>query len=139
MLGRTRQTRTEKVKDALREAASYTDAVIRDEKLHSHVRSAVDHGALATNRVRAEIGAANFTSRLAADKKLRKHLRALLDDLDRASGRMRRRQSHRVRNALLLAAGTGAAVAAVPNTRRWIVKHAPASRNGGMQAHATVT
>lgn len=126
----------EKVKATLRDAVSYTDELIRDERLRSHVRSAVDHGAVATDRVRADIGAGNIASRLAADKKLRKNLRALLDDLDRAGGRVRRRRTHRVRNALLIVAGTGAAVAVVPNTRRWVVEHIPVSQNGGMPAGA---
>lgn len=136
MLGLTRQSRMEKAKDALREAVSYTDGLMRDERLRSHVRSAVDHGAVATERVRADIGAGNITSRLAADKKLRKNLRALIDDIDRANDRLRRKRTHRVRNALVIVAGTGVAVAVVPNARRWVAEHMPASRNGGMPAEA---
>ena len=136
MLGLTRQSRMEKVKDALGEAVTYTDELIRDERLRSHARSAVDHGAAATDRLRQNIGPGNITSRLAADKKLRKNLRALLDDLDRASERVRRRRSHRVRNALLIVAGTGAAVAVVPNARRWVADRVPTSQNGHMPADA---
>lgn len=138
MIGITRQSRMQKVKDALREAASYTDEIIRDERLRSDVRSAFGHGAAATDRVREDIGAANITSRLAADKKLRKNLRALRDDLENASERMRRKRTHRVRNALLIVAGTGAAVVVVPNARRWVADHIP-SQNGGMRADVPAT
>ena len=138
MIGLTRQSRIQKVKDALREAASYTDELIRDERLRSDVRSAFGHGAVATDRVRTDIGAANITSRLAADKKLRKNLRALLDDLESAGERVRGKRSHRVRNALLIVAGTGAAVVAVPNARRWVADHIP-SQNGGMRADVPAT
>lgn len=117
MFGRTRQSRMEKVKDALGEAIAYTDDLVRDERLRSYVRSAVDHGALATKRLGHD---GNFSSRLVADKKLRKHLQALLDDLERVGDRVRRKRSHRVRNALLIVVGSGAVVAAVP-ARRWVV------------------
>ena len=136
MLGLTRQSRMEKVKDALAEVVTYTDELVRDERLRSHVRSAVDHGAAATGRLRHDIGAGNVTSRLAADKKLRKNLRALLDDIDRAGDRLRRKRTHRVRNALLIVAGTGAAVAVVPNARRWVADRMSASQNGHMPADA---
>jgi hypothetical protein len=138
MIGLTRQSRVQKVKDALREAASYTDELIRDERLRSDVRSAFGHGAEATDRVRTDIGAADITSRLAADKKLRKNLRALLDDLESAGERVRRKRTHRVRNALLIVAGTGAAVVAVPNARRWVADHIP-SQNGGMPPDVAAT
>jgi hypothetical protein len=134
MLSLTRQSRMEKAKDVLREAVSYTEGLVRDERLRSHVRSAVDHGAVATERVRADIGAGNITERLAADKKLRKNLRALIDDIDRASDRVRRKRSHRVRNAVLVVAGTGAAVAVVPNARRWVADRMPGAQNGHMSA-----
>ena len=138
MIGLTRQSRMQKVKGALGEVASYTDELIRDERLRSDVRSVFGHGAEATDRVRADIGAANITSRLAADKKLRKNLRALLDDLESAGERVRRKRTHRVRNALLIVAGTGAAVVAVPNARRWVADHIP-SQNGGMRADVGAT
>ena len=107
----------ERVRDALREAVDYTDDLVQDKRLRSDVRSAVGHGALATKRIRQD---GNFSSRLAADKKLRKHLQALLDDIERVGDRVRRKRSHRVRNTLLIVAGSGAVVAAVP-ARRWVV------------------
>ena len=119
MFGRTRQSRMEKARDALREAVDYADDLVQDKRLRSHVRSAVDHGASATKRLRHD---GHFSSRLAGDKKLRKHLQALLDDIERVGDRVRRKRSHRVRNALLIVAGSGAVVAAVP-ARRWVVDH----------------
>lgn len=135
MFGRTRQNRMESIRDALGEAVAYTDDLVQDKRLRSHVRSAVDHGAFATKVLRHD---GSFSSRMAADKKLRKHLEALLDDIERVGDRMRRKRSHRVRNALLIVAGSGAVVAVVPNARRWVVDRMPASRNGGLQVDATV-
>jgi uncharacterized NAD-dependent epimerase/dehydratase family protein len=125
MLGLTRKTRMERVKDALTDAISYTDELVRDDRLRSDIRSAISHGADARDRLRDDISDGRVTTRLAEDKKLRKHLRALLEDLESASERMRRKRTHRVRNALLIVAGTGAAIVVVPNARRWIT-----SRNG---------
>ncbi len=131
MLGLTRKSRTEKVKDALSDAISYTEEVARDKRLRSNVRSAAAHGAKARDRFRTNISNGISTSRLANDRKLRKHVRAFLDDLESAGDRVRRKRSHRVRNAFLIVAGTGAAVVAVPNARRWI-----SSRNGNVHADA---
>ena len=138
MLGRTRQSRMEKVRDAVREAVAYSDDLVQDRRLRSHVRSAVDHGARATDRLRQDASANNFSSRVAADKKLRKNLQALVDDLERASDRARRKRSHRVRNAFLLLAGTAAAVGVVPNARRWVAGHISASNDSDLRADATL-
>lgn len=118
-----RKTRSEKVADALNEAASYADRLVHDRRLRSDLRSAVDHGTgaarLATRDFRGSRGAA----RIAGDAKLRKSVRALVDDLSRATGRVRRkRRTHRVRNAFLLVGGTGAAVAAATTGGRFVVR-----------------
>ena len=133
MFGRTRQRRMEKVRDALEEAVAYTDDLVQDKRLRSHVRSAVNHGTLATRRLRHD---QDFRSRLATDKKLRKHLQALLGDIERVGDRVRRKQSHRVRNAFLIVAGTGAVVAVVP-ARRWVAGRMPGSRMSGTRVDAT--
>ena len=120
MLNLARQSQTDKVKEILREIISYADEVVRDERLRGDIQAAVGHGSKASDRVKRDIDAGGITTRLAADKKLRRNLRALLDDLDSASERMRRKKGHRVRNALLIVASSGAVLAAVPNARRWL-------------------
>jgi hypothetical protein len=137
MFGLTRKSRMEKVKDVLKVAASYTDQLARDRRLRSDLRSAVDHGAAVTERVRRDLGLSRTTSRLAGDKKLRKNLGSLLNDLDRASDRVGRKRGHRARNALLLLGGTGMVLAVVPNTRRWVANHVPVSLNGTDSSVAT--
>jgi hypothetical protein len=129
MLGLTSKSRSEKVKEALTDAISYTEEIARDKRLRSNLRSAAAHGAKVRDRFRTNVRDGLSTSRLANDKKLRKHLRALLDDLESVGDRVRRKRSHRVRNAFLVIAGTGAAVVAVPNARRRI-----SFRNGSAQA-----
>jgi hypothetical protein len=140
MLLRRRPSRMEQVRDALGEAISYANDLMQDERLRSNVRSAYGHGTVATERVREDIGAEGMVTRLAADKKLRKHLRALIDDLDSASERLQRRRSHRLRNAILVVAGTGAAVAVlVPNARRWMTDRGSGSQGSDFEADLTTT
>ena len=64
-------------------------------------------------------------TRLAADKKLRKNVRAMLDGLVDAGTRMRRRRSHRIRNALLVLVGVVSAALAFPRVRPWLEEQAP--------------
>ncbi len=136
MLGIRRQNRMEKVKEALKEAASYSDERVHDRRLRLNIQAAVAHGTAAATRVRRDVGAARMTSRMAHDKKLRRDLRALLHDLDGALGRLRNKRRHRVRNALLLVSGTGVAVAATPSARRWIGNRTSMSDDGGTPAVA---
>jgi len=137
MLGLGR-TRTDRVKDALKEAIAYTDELIRDERLRSDVRSAVGHGAVAANRLQEVSGFSGLTTRLAADRKLRQSLRSLLDDLDHAGGRVRRKR-HRLRNALIVVGAGGAIATAVPNTRRWAAERFTFATNGGDPPRETST
>jgi hypothetical protein len=122
MLGSKRQSRIERVTDALSDAIVFTDEMVRNQRLRSDLRAAIDHGQRAGHRVREDVGANGVTSRLASDKRLRKNLRALVDDLESAGTQLRRRRSHRVRNALLVVAGTGAVVALAPGARHWIAE-----------------
>jgi hypothetical protein len=120
MLSLTRETQLDKAKKTLREVVSYADQIARDERLRADIRSAAGHGAKASERVKKDLDGGGISTRLAADKKLRRNLRAMLDDLDSASDRVRRRNSHRVRNVLLMLVGAAAALVAVPKIRLWL-------------------
>jgi hypothetical protein len=120
MLSLTRETQLDKAKKTLREVVSYADQIARDERLRADIRSAAGHGAKASDRVKKDLDGGGISTRLAADKKLRRNLRAMLDDLDSASDRVRRRNSHRARNVLLMLVGAAAAVLAVPKVRLWL-------------------
>ena len=125
MLSLTRETQLDKAKKTLREVVSYADQIARDERLRADIRSAAGHGAKASERVKKDVDGGGISTRLAADKKLRRNLRAMLDDLDSASDRVRRRNSHRVRNVLLMLVGAAAALVAVPKIRLWFSDRAP--------------
>jgi hypothetical protein len=122
MLTLTRDSQMNKAKRTVRDVASYAQEVIQDERLRADMRSALGHGASATDRVRKGIETGGISTQLVSDKKLRKNRRAMLDDLDDAGDRMRRKKRHRVRNALLMLAGGVAAVVALPRIRPWLAE-----------------
>lgn len=124
MLRLRRKSRTDRVAEALKDAAAYTDRIARDKRLRRDLRSALDHGTAATMLVRRDVRNPRSASRLAADARLRKSLRSLVNDLDRATGRVKRkRKSHRVRNVFLVIGGTGAAVVAATKGRKVLQGH----------------
>jgi hypothetical protein len=131
MLSLTRKSRMDKARETLRDVISYADEVVRDERLRADVRTAVGHGTKASDRVKKDIDAGGITTRLADDKRLRQDLRALLDDLNKASARLRRKKRHRARNVLLIVTSAGAALAVVPNVRRWLSSHRSEPGSGG--------
>lgn len=129
MVGIRHRTRMDKAKDVLKQASSYTE-LMRDRKVQSRFRSAIDHGMIVSDRVRRDVGRTDMTSRLTQDKKLRRNLRALVADVKGARERIERKRRHRVRNAILLASGTGVVLAAIPSSRRWIAVKMATSENG---------
>jgi signal transduction protein with GAF and PtsI domain len=120
MLGITKESRTEKAKRTTQDVVSYLREIVRDERLRADVRAALDHGADASKRVKKAIESEGMTTRIAADRKLRKDLQAMIDDLDGAGDRLRRKKTHRVRNALVIFAGGVAALVAFPKIRPWL-------------------
>ena len=106
---------TKKVRDAV----AYVDELIRDERLRSDVRSAVGHGLVAADRVRKGSGLAGMGDRLVSDAKVRNSLRALLEDLDSVGERVRRKQTHKLRNTLFVLGVGGTLVAIAPRAGRW--------------------
>jgi hypothetical protein len=117
MLRLRRRSRMDKVRDVLDEASAFTH-VMGDRRVRSHLRAAVHHGSVAGRQMRRDLREGHVTG-LANDRKLRRQVRAMLRDLKGAGERMRRKRQHRVRNALLLLSGTGAAAVAMPSSRRW--------------------
>ena len=124
MLGRTKESQIEKTTNMMRDVVKYAHEVAQDQRLRSDVRAALNHGSTASERLKKDIHAGNIYTRLASDKKLRKNLRAMLDDLDNAGSRMRRKRSHRIRNAVLVIAGAVGAALAFPRVRPWLEEQA---------------
>ena len=124
MLGRTKESQIEKTTNVMRDVVKYAHEVAQDQRLRADVRAAIDHCATASERLKKDIDKGNIYSRLAADKKLQKSLRGMLDDLDHAGSRLRRRRTHRIRNAALVIAGAVGAALAFPRVRPWLEERA---------------
>lgn len=130
MLSRTKESQLEKATNMVRDVVKHAQAVTQDERLRADFRSALDHGAKASRRLKNDMRAGSYT-RVVSDKKLRKDLRAMLDDLDEVGGRIRGK-SHRIRNALLLLAGAVGAAFAFPRVRAWLqARAAGVEKRGG--------
>ena len=122
MLG-LRESKTKKTKDMLNDVISYADDLVHDERMRADLRSALDHGLAASQRLREDAGVVGLGERIESDKKLRKSIRAMLDDLDSAADRARRRTSHRLRNTMLVLTGAGVAMMGIVRGRRWVSAH----------------
>lgn len=125
---------TKKVKEAF----SYLDELLRDERFRSDMRSAAGHGRAAADRVRNASGLTGVGDRLVFDAKLRKNLQALLKDLDRAGEHARRKPSHRLRKVLVPLGVAGAVFMAFPRVSRWVVNLRARLLGGGAAGPAWV-
>ena len=134
MVGRVR---TRKVKKNVATRARLTAKLARDEKFRRRLLSAIGHADAARGRAVSNFGPIAAARRLAADVGLRRELREALADLRRALARAEKKRSHRARNAFLMVAAAGGAVAAaLPQSRRWIAKSVPNSIGVGTTPRA---
>jgi hypothetical protein len=113
MLGRARSTKLRK--NAVN-ASELARQLAQDAKFRKRLASAIGHGVIARRRARREVGLGGTVRRLASDERLLRELRSARDDLQRASRRIQRRRSHKLRNAVLV--GSLAGLAAVPQVRQ---------------------
>src|SRR5215475_2720106 len=113
MLGKSRSAKFRK--NAI-DATELARQLAQDRKFRKRLASAIGHGALARRRARRELGLGGTIRRLASDERLLRELRSARDDLRQANRRIRRRRSHKLRNAALV--GSVAGLAAVPQVRQ---------------------
>ena len=120
MFGRNRSTAA---KENVVAAAELATQLAADRKFRKRVLGAVGHGVSARRQAGRQLGLTAAAMRLASDERLRQQLRRTISDLQSARARLERKRSHRLRNSLLVVAGSGAAVAtavAWPAPRRWV-------------------
>jgi hypothetical protein len=97
-------------------ASELARQLAQDAKFRRRLASAIGHGVIARRRARRELGLAGTIRRLASDERLLRELRRARVDLQQANRRIRRRRSHKLRNAALI--GTVAGLAALPQVRQ---------------------
>ena len=129
--------------DALDGVSPYVDQLAHDEKLRQRLAAAISAGAAAHRRAKKQTGLVGLATRLASDPVLRAQLAEATTQLQKANGRLKKHKSHKVRNAVLLLAGVGAVVAAVPSLREPVLaKFAgddPVSGGNAPQVHEPET
>jgi uncharacterized membrane protein len=127
------------VKENVSDVAALAAQLAADRKFRTQLLSAIRHGYEAQERARSRLGAVAVARGLAGDEQLRDELRQMTAELQAAKTRVERKRSHRLRNSLLLlAAGGGAALAAIPQTRRWISSHLRSSETSAAARPRTI-
>jgi len=108
--------RSSKLRKNAVDASELARQLAQDAKFRRRLASAIGHGVIARRRARRELGLAGTIRRLASDERLLRELRRARADLQQANRRIRRRRSHKLRNAALM--GTVAGLAALPQVRQ---------------------
>jgi uncharacterized membrane protein len=115
---RRRKNTRDQVVEAATAVVPFAGRMADDEKFRHRVMAALEHAEAARRRALPATGMAATIARLTTDIELQQHLRDMRKALDKAQKRVRRKkQSHRLRNTLIVVGGTGAALAAVPVLR----------------------
>jgi hypothetical protein len=113
------RSKTQVLKDNAVNATEVAAALVKDKKFRNQIANAVAHATVARRRARRrKFALATTIGRLNADPVLRREVRAMAQSLEKALGRMEKKQSHKVRNSLLVAAGVGGAAAAYAQARK---------------------
>jgi hypothetical protein len=115
----SKRSKTQVLKANAVNATEVAAAVVKDKKFQKQIASAVAHATVARRRARRrKFAVATTIGRLSADPILRGEVRAMVRHLEQALDRMERKQSHKFRNSLLVAAGVGGAAAAFAQARK---------------------
>jgi uncharacterized membrane protein len=126
-----RRNKSAELREGIAGTADLAAALAQDEKFRKQVVRALTHAVAARDRAASRVGMRAAAGRLATDEELRHELSELNDNLRAAWARLQRKRSHRLRNTLLVLAGSGAVAAvAVPQVRRRLAQRLPSSVPG---------
>lgn len=121
MFGRMRSA-TGVASDALENVSPFVNQLAKDEKLRQRLLAAVGAGLAARQRARKQLGLEGMATRLATDPVLRAELVDAISQLQKARARMRKKsKGHKTRNLMLVLAGGGLVVVAVPKLRNGLI------------------
>jgi uncharacterized membrane protein len=113
-----RRSRTEKLKDQATSASEFAAALAKDNKFRREMAAAVGHGIAAQRRAARRLGLVAAVARVSGDPKLQREVRKMAENLTNAWGRVGKKQSHKLRNTLIIVGVGGAAAAATVVVRK---------------------
>jgi len=117
--------------DVLDGVSPYVDRLAHDEKLRRRLAAVLTAGAAARTRAKKHTGLTGLATRLTTDPVLRTQLGEVSSQLQKASNRLKKHKSHKLRNTVLLLAGAGAVVAAIPSLREAVMSKLDGSDSAG--------
>jgi uncharacterized membrane protein len=118
-------SRTEKLKDRAGSATERAANLAKDGKFRQELLTAAGHSVAARRRAARRLGLLAAVGRLSADDRLRRELNEMTKHLDKAWNRVQRKQSHKLRNTLIVIGATGAAAAVAVMVRKHLSRSSP--------------
>ena len=112
-----RRSKTAKLKGSAASASEFAAALAKDKKFRKELLSAISHGTVAQRRAARKVGFYAAMMRMKKDPKLRSELNKMVSSIDKALARVEKKQSHKLRNTLLVLGGVGGAAAVAAKTR----------------------
>jgi uncharacterized membrane protein len=113
-----RRTKTQALRESAISATELAASLAKDRKFRKELLSGIGHGVIARRRAARRLGFLAAATRIASDLELKNELRRMTRNLERAWGRVEKKQSHKLRNTLLVVGIGGAAAAAASQRRR---------------------
>jgi uncharacterized membrane protein len=124
-------SRTEKLKDQAGSATELAANLAKDRKFRQELVTAAGHSVAARRRAARRLGLLAAVGRVSADERLRREIHEMTKHLDKAWNRVQKKQSHKLRNTLIIVGVTGAAAAVAVTVRKRLSRSKPETGFGG--------
>jgi hypothetical protein len=115
---------TDRVWEARDNVRPFVERAVKDEELRKNVKDAFEAAREVYNELIGGRGVVPVATRVATDEDIQENLKRAIDDLRKASDRIRGKEDHGMRNAILLFAGIALGIlfnpVTGPSTRKWI-------------------
>ena len=111
-------------KDRIQDVRPYVERAMKDDDLRDNLREAFEAAREVYNELIGDRGVTGVAARVATDDDIQKNLKKTIEELREAADRVRGKEDHGTRNAMLLITGIALGVLFNPMTgpdaRRWI-------------------